>query len=50
MLLLAFLELKQEDGLVNERLQAENAGDEVIKLWQELVKQEIQTTDEDHEF
>jgi len=50
MLLLAFPELKREDGLVSERLKAENAGEEVVKLWQELVKQEIQTTDEDDEF
>jgi hypothetical protein len=50
MLLLAFPELKQEDGLVTERLKAENAGEEIMKLWQELVNQEIQTTDEDDEF
>lgn len=50
MLLLAFPELKREDGLVMERLKAENAGDEVMKLWGELVNQEIQTTDEDDEF
>jgi len=50
MLLLAFPELKQEDGLVTERLKAENAGEEIMKLWQELVNQEIQATDEDDEF
>ena len=50
MLLLAFPDLKTSDGLVAERLQAENAGEEVMKLWQELVDQEIQTTDEDDEF
>ena len=50
MLLLAFPELKQDDGLVTERLQAENAGNEAMKLWRELVNQEIQTTDEDDEF
>ncbi len=50
MLLLAFPELKRNDGLVAERLKAENAGDEVMKLWQELVNQEIQMTDEDDEF
>jgi hypothetical protein len=50
MLLLAFPELKQEGGLVTERLKAENAGEEIMKLWQELVNQEIQTTDEDDEF
>lgn len=50
MLLLAFPELKKNDGLVTERLKAENAGEEVMNLWQELVNQEIQTTDEDDEF
>ena len=50
MLLLAFPELKQEDGLVTELLKAENAGEEIMKLWQELVNQEIQATDEDDEF
>ncbi len=50
MLLLAFPELKQMDGLVMERLRAENAADDVINLWSDLVKQEIQSTDEDDEF
>lgn len=50
MLLLAFPDLKRSDGLVVERLRAENAGEEVMMLWQELVDQEIQTTDEDDEF
>ncbi|MDQ3005871.1 MAG: nucleotidyl transferase AbiEii/AbiGii toxin family protein [Chloroflexota bacterium] len=50
MLLLAFPDLKISDGLVAERLRAENAGEEVMKLWQELVNQKIQTTDEDDEF
>jgi hypothetical protein len=50
MLLLAFPELKQDHGLVTERLKAEKAGEEVLKLWRELANQEIQTTDEDDEF
>jgi hypothetical protein len=50
MLLLAFPDLKISDGLVAERLRAENAGEEVMKLWQELVNQKIQTTDEDDGF
>lgn len=50
MLLLAFPELKQTDGLVADRLKAENAGKEIMRLWQELVNQEIQATDEDDEF
>ena len=50
MLLLAFPDLKISDGLVAERLRAENAGEEVMKLWQELANQKIQTTDEDDGF
>jgi len=50
MLLLAFPDLKQQSGLVAERLKAENAGEAVFNLWQDLVKQEIQTTDEEDEF
>jgi len=50
MLLLAFPELKQNDGLVVERLKAENAGEDVMNLWSDLVKQEIQSTDEEDEF
>ena len=50
MLLLAFPDLKISDGLVAERLRAENAGKEVMKLWQELANQKIQTTDEDDGF
>ena len=50
MLLLAFPELKSNDGLVTERLKAENAGEEVMNLWSDLVKQAIQSTDEDDEF
>ena len=49
MLLLAFPDLKHEDGLVMERLQAENAGEGALLLWKELVKQEIQT-ESDEEF
>ena len=50
MLLLAFPDLKISDGLVAERLRAENAGEEVMKLWQELVNQKIQMMDEDDGF
>jgi len=50
MLLLAFPELKQNDGLVTERLKAESAGEEAMKLWQELVDLEIQSTEDDDEF
>ena len=47
MLLLAFPELKQDHGLVADRLKAEDAGEEALRLWQELVDQEIQTTDDE---
>lgn len=50
MLLLAFPDLKQESGPVKERLMAENAGDGAMKLWEDLVRQEIQTSHEEDEF
>ncbi|MDO9299871.1 MAG: nucleotidyl transferase AbiEii/AbiGii toxin family protein, partial [Anaerolineales bacterium] len=50
MLLLAFPELKQNDGLVTERLKAKNAGNEAMNLWRELVDLEIQSTEDDDEF
>ena len=50
MLLLAFPDLKQESGPVKERLMAENAGDGAMKLWEDLVRQEIQTSKEEDEF
>jgi hypothetical protein len=50
MLLLAFPELKQNEGLVAKRLKAEGARDDVMNLWHELVKQEFQSSDEDDEF
>ncbi len=50
MLLLTFPELKRNDGSVTERLKAESAGEDVMSLWSDLVKQEIQSTDEDDEF
>lgn len=50
MLLLTFPELKSNDGLVTERLKVENAGEDIMNLWSDLVKQAIQSTDEDDEF
>jgi len=50
MLLLAFPNLKQNDGLVAERLRAANAGNEVMGLWRELVSQNIEPADEEDEF
>lgn len=49
MLLLAFPELKREDGEVITRLKEEKAGDEVLNLWRDVVKQEIQSMEEDDE-
>lgn len=49
MLLLAFPELKREDGDVLARLKEEKAGDDVLNLWREVVKQEIQSMEEDDE-
>jgi len=50
MLLLTFPELKREQGLVADRLQAVGAAPAVLAVWQELVAQEIQPADEDDEF
>lgn len=50
MLLLAFPELKNEEGAVKERLRAANASDDTMRLWSEIVKQEIRAADEDDEF
>jgi hypothetical protein len=50
MLLLTFPTLKKEESAVKERLQAANASDEVMQLWNEIVAQEIRPTDEDSEF
>ncbi|MEW5829663.1 MAG: nucleotidyl transferase AbiEii/AbiGii toxin family protein [Chloroflexota bacterium] len=50
MLLLAFPELKASDGPVLERLKAENAGDEIMKAWDDLVRLEIQAANDEEEF
>jgi hypothetical protein len=50
MLLLSFPELKNENGLVAQRLQAAGANEDVFKLWHELVNQKIQSENEDDEF
>lgn len=47
MLLLSFPEMKVENGPVAERLRAEHADEDVMKLWAELVRQEIQPEDEE---
>jgi len=50
MLLLAFPELKQNDGLVAERLRVAQAGEAVMGLWHELVSQIIEPANEEDEF
>ena len=47
MLLLSFPELKTENGPVAERLRAEQASADIMKLWVELVRQEIQPENDD---
>jgi Nucleotidyl transferase AbiEii toxin, Type IV TA system len=47
MLLLTFPELKQEHGLVAERLEMANAASEVFAVWHDLVRQEMQAADDD---
>ena len=50
MLLLAFPEMKQNKGPVAKCLKAEGAGEDVLALWHDLVKQEFQSSDEEDEF
>lgn len=50
MLLLAFPELKNEEGAVKARLPAANANEDVLHLWSEIVKEEIRAENEDDEF
>lgn len=50
MLLLTFPELKQEHGLVAERLQKAGATPEALAVWGNLVAQELRLEDEDDEF
>jgi|SRR5581483_8976625 len=49
-LLLAFPELKAEEGAVAERLQAASAPAEVMAAWKDLVAQKIEPEDEDDKF
>ncbi len=50
MLLLAFPELKEEQGAVSEALKSSGANDETMKAWHELVSQVIRASEEDQEF
>jgi nucleotidyltransferase AbiEii toxin of type IV toxin-antitoxin system len=49
-LLLAFPELKKEEGPVAERLRAAQASDDVTTAWKDLIAQDIQAEDEDAKF
>jgi hypothetical protein len=50
MLLLAFPELKREQGAVSEGLKSIGANEDVMKAWRELVAQEIVEPEDDGEF
>jgi hypothetical protein len=50
MLLLTFPDLKRETGPVADRLRAANATERSLELWRDLVKQSIQSAEEDDEF
>ncbi len=50
LLLLTFPELKNESGVVYERLYQLGADESVFATWQEFVAQEIHLADEDDEF
>lgn len=47
MLLLAFPELKQEAGVVADRLKALSADESILQVWKNLVAQEIKPADEE---
>jgi hypothetical protein len=49
-MLLKFPELKTAHGLVEERLVAENAGEEALIFWRQLVDEQILSEEEDDEF
>lgn len=50
MVLLTFPELKQEHGLVAERLQTAGVAPEVLAVWGDLVAQELRLEGEDDEY
>jgi hypothetical protein len=50
MLLLAFPDLKADSGQVTEQLVAAQASAEIMAVWQDLVRQEIQPVEEDDDF
>jgi len=50
MLLLAFPELKQEEGAVSEALKSISVNNDVMQTWRELIAQEIVEPEDDGEF
>ncbi|WP_017300929.1 nucleotidyl transferase AbiEii/AbiGii toxin family protein [Nodosilinea nodulosa] len=50
MLLLAFPDLKAHPGPVTQQLMAENAKPEILSVWQDLVRQDIQPVEADDDF
>jgi Nucleotidyl transferase AbiEii toxin, Type IV TA system len=50
MLLITFPQLKQEHGLVAERLHTAGVAPEVLAVWRDLVAQELRLEDEDDAF
>jgi hypothetical protein len=50
LLLITFPELKQKQGPVAERLQANGAPPEIVNIWHELVAQELALPDEDDAY
>jgi len=49
-LLLTFPDLKRVDGLVRERLQAMDAGADVLAAWEKIVQQHIEAESDEDEF
>jgi len=49
-MLLKFPELKAVHGMVEERLLAENAGEESLAFWRQLVAEPILPEEDDDEF
>jgi hypothetical protein len=50
MLLLAFPELKEKEGLVSQTLKSNEKKEEVLRTWRELVEEEFTQADDDTDF
>ena len=49
-MLLRFPELKEEKGIVQQRLEAEGADEQTLAFWRELVAEEILPEEDEEEF